>query len=174
MKLSGKIFIIALITTTQFLSATQQLPDKISINGSDFLNRDFLMESYFKRNPDQRQKIHNHIGLQRSLGSTALHRGYITTLEIKNNRLLLKDLKIPVIKEGQEMNISVKDKISSKGENFEISWFSGVLSTFKNNTNFTDIYIIDGKVVDGDKLSKAKKEKLLLNKVNLYHINDNN
>ena len=119
------IFLVILILFISCnASATAQMPDKIIYKGKEYALHSNPMEEYFEKYPDKKPK--------RGIMSTALWRGYVAIFEVKDNQLLLKDIKIMV------ENESLKDKFSTKWESvmmeifpnqatIKIDWITGLL-----------------------------------------------
>jgi hypothetical protein len=107
-------FAIFLISSNAF--STAQYPDKIIFEGKEYNLNTNPLEEYFEKNPNKRPKS--------EITSSALWRGYIATFEIKDNILLLKDIKIPQSAENWKSIIS---EIFPNQTNIKIDWFSGLL-----------------------------------------------
>jgi hypothetical protein len=115
--------LIACFSATAF--GCGQIPDKIIYKGKKYqLLHSFPMESYFKKHPDKSP------GKYRTINSTALHRGYVGTFEIKEVQLFLKDLEIEDgwkrDDRGNPIWKSVMNEVFTNQKLVKIDWISGI------------------------------------------------
>jgi hypothetical protein len=120
---NSALLVITLVFFGCSLHATSQYTDYIFYKNKKYPLYNNPMEPYFEENPEERPK--------NIYPTTALHRGYIATFEIKNFKLMLKDIEIQPI-DLKRPNVvewkSIKSQFVSSGNNLQISWFSGILS----------------------------------------------
>ena len=80
------LIILNLILLSTNLYSTEQYPDKVIYKNKIYTIDKYPLEDFFNKNP-----------LKRPIGiSTALHRGYVATFEIKDEKLFLKNIEIEV------------------------------------------------------------------------------
>lgn len=116
--------LLALVISASNAFATTQYPDNIYYGGTKYDLQTNPMELYFSKRPDKRPGVES--------TSTALHRGYVATFEIKDNDLILSDIEIelpPEIKDRRPIFRwkSVKTDIVPKDENLQMDWYTGIL-----------------------------------------------
>ncbi|MEO9507925.1 MULTISPECIES: hypothetical protein [Flavobacteriaceae] len=109
---------------TQNVQATGQYPDKIFIDGIEYIFKGNPLEPYFEKYPEKKPKT--------NITSSALHRGYIATFNLINGKLYLIDIKINAKKENSgkrfetEM-VSVFNKVFPDEDNILMDLYSGIL-----------------------------------------------
>jgi len=112
-----KIFIVFIILFSSLnLFSTAQIPDNLIYKGKRYNLYSNPLETYFKKYPNK--KPHT------TVGSSALWRGYVATFEIKDKKLILKDIK--VMKDFDSWG-SVKKEVIKKDKNFSLDYFTGIL-----------------------------------------------
>lgn len=109
--------------------ATSQRPDKLIYNGIEYNLFTNPLEIYFEKNPEKRP-THAYGGVV--IGSSSLWRGYVATFEIKNNKLIVKDIQILCIDttENNSHDIeweSVLIEVFPEQKELEVDWFTGLL-----------------------------------------------
>jgi len=114
------------ISITQ-ANATNQYPDKITIDGIVYSIRNNPMEPYFDKYPEKRPKS--------GIMSSALHRGYIASFTIIDNMLYLTDIKIKVSRKKSNGNTetvleSVYHKIFPGKSNKIVDLYNGILVVY--------------------------------------------
>jgi hypothetical protein len=120
MKYKMPLLLLFLVNTLIGFS-TAQLPDQLIIKGKTYAIFSNPLEKYFEINTDARPKF--------GAGLTSLHRGYVAGFEIKNDKLVLKQVMVPVFDEEiLEMKwVNVIDSIFPEHKERELNWYSGVL-----------------------------------------------
>jgi hypothetical protein len=121
------LIILLLSCFTQDVSATAQISDRLIYEGKSYHLHNNPLEAYFKKYPKKRP--------EGDLTNPALWRGYIATFEIKNQALILTDLKIQVYEheEGKEewapgiVLKSVLKEVFPEEEALKIDWCTEVL-----------------------------------------------
>ncbi|WP_109438673.1 hypothetical protein [Aquimarina sp. AU119] len=118
------IFLFILTIFTQNIQATGQYPDKIFIDGIEYIFKGNPLEPYFEKYPEKKPKT--------NITSSALHRGYIATFNLINDKLYLIDIKINIKKEnsGKSLKtemISVFNKVFPNEDKILMDLYSGVL-----------------------------------------------
>ncbi len=116
-----------LIIVFSFISlnifATAQFADRIIYKGQEYALNCNPLEDFFYKNPVKRPK--------KGSFCTGLLRGYVATLEISDNQLLLKDIEIIVPdtlnKKTDIKSVSVIKEVFPGQEKISIDWFSGLL-----------------------------------------------
>ncbi|WP_018674465.1 hypothetical protein [Riemerella columbina] len=130
-----KLLFLFLILALTKVFATAQAPDKIIIDGKKYDLLNSPMERYFEKHPEfhpiysgKIEMLNKHINPEFPLPfSTGNYRGYIATLELKNNQLNLVDIKVPNLDSEEREYISV---------------FKELFGTQKVNINYNGILVI--------------------------------
>lgn len=102
--------------------ATPQEPDILIYKGARYLIFSEPLESFFDKNPERRPKFCG--------GVSSLARGYVAELEIIEDRLMLNDVRIPMVNPA-DTNCLTESKyleVVPGGGTFELDWYSGVLT----------------------------------------------
>lgn len=121
------IVILLLSCFVQKVSATAQISDRLIYEGKSYHLHNNPLEAYFKKYPKKCP--------EGDLTNPALWRGYIATFEIKNQALILTDLKIQVYEheEGKEewapeiVLKPVLKEVYPEEEALKIDWCTDVL-----------------------------------------------
>lgn len=104
-------------------NATAQAPDKLIYEGKEYSIQTNPVEIYFEQHPEARAIS--------EVMSTGLWRGYIATMEIKDKRLLVKDIQIEVVKKDSKNRETefVSAMATSFPDQKEVvaTWFTGYL-----------------------------------------------
>lgn len=104
------------------LMATAQIPDKLVYEGESYKLFTNPLESYFKKHPDKKPIA--------EIMMTSLWRGYVATFEIKDYKFYVKDIEIPVRKEGDDTDLewkSVLEEVFPDEDSLFMDWYSGLL-----------------------------------------------
>lgn len=109
--------------------ATSQRPDKLFYKGIEYDLFSNPLEIYFEKNPDKRPR-HVYGGVV--IESTDLWRGYVATFEIKDNKLIVKDIQIHCVDTavGSSQDISWESviiEVFPEQKEIEVDWFTGLL-----------------------------------------------
>lgn len=127
-----RLFIYLLLCALAFPSrATEQIPDKILVDGEEYV---LLSQSPFGallNRPDMNSALNDAVN-QAGPKSTANWRGYVATWEIRDKRLLLKSLDLNGSREKPQLlplSIFFQDQDSP----VDTVWFSGTLLVGKGN-----------------------------------------
>ncbi len=94
------------------LYATPQIPDKLDIGPERLSVHGFMVNDLLKKQMDKAETKH---GSGYSLSSSANHRGFVATLEVKGDKLFLKTLQIEVYSEERNNALKELSEIHSKG-----------------------------------------------------------
>lgn len=105
-------------------NATGQYPDKVIIDGKEYIIRNNPLESYFEKYPDRKPKAH--------IMSSALHRGYIATFTLIDKKLYLVDIKIKAKNKDSDKRwetemVSVFNKVFPEEDKVLMDLYSGIL-----------------------------------------------
>jgi len=128
-----KMFKITFILLITFLSndinATGQYPDNIVIDSKEYYIKNNPLEPYFENYPDKKPKT--------NIISSALHRGYIATFTLLDNKLYLIDIKIRKQKKDNDKSydsemVSVFNEVFPEEQKVFIDLYSGVLIVHLN------------------------------------------
>jgi hypothetical protein len=112
-KILIKLIFLFLININSY--ATEQIPDKIIINGEkQNLKYRYLLEKFFEKNYEKKPRPK----------STALWRGYIGTFEVIENQLYVIDVEI---RESSFKLKSIMNEIFPNQQKVKVDWFSGLL-----------------------------------------------
>ena len=110
-------------------NATGQYPDKIIIEGNEYLIRNNPLEPYFEKYPERKPKT--------TIMSSALHRGYVAKFKLKNKKLYLVDIEINSRKMNSDKRmetemVSVFNKVFPDEDEILIDLYSGILIVYIN------------------------------------------
>jgi len=110
-------------------NATGQYPDKIIIDGKEYSIRNNPLEPYFEKYPDRKPTT--------NILSSALHRGYIATFTLIDNRLYLIDIKINKNKKDSDKKwetemVSVFNQVFPDEDKILMDFYSGILVVYLN------------------------------------------
>lgn len=125
-----KITFILLITfLSNDINATGQYPDNIVIDSKEYYIKNNPLEPYFEKYPDKKPKT--------NIMSSALHRGYIATFTLLDNKLYLIDIKIRKRKKDNDKSydsemVSVFNEVFPEEQKIFIDLYSGVLIVHLN------------------------------------------
>ena len=129
------ITILIFITVNASTFATDQYTDKIIYNGKKYNLQITLLEKFFEKNPELKPLD--------EIQSTALHKGYVASFEIKNNQIFLTDIEVlskdKDVKEGYPYKFkSVLNDIFPNSKSIQMVWFTGiVVIPYGKNLNYT-------------------------------------
>lgn len=98
--------------------ATEQEPDRIIIDGTEYMLFSNPLEEFFGQYPEKRPET--------TYFSTALWRSYIATYEIRDNRLCVKDIEV-VTGSRREKWKSVLYEVFPGPVRPWVNWFTGLL-----------------------------------------------
>jgi len=113
------------------------------------------MSHYFEKNPDKLPR--------NGIMSTDLYRGYVVTYEIKESRLVLKDIEVCSNFNPRKWK-SVKNKVVKDQKDLVVDWYTGLIVL-----NYGD-ELINGKRPDCRALYEGDIEYILL-QVENGHVN---
>lgn len=105
-----------------WVSATAQQPDFLVYDGEKHMLQTNPMEEYFRQHPDKKPTS--------GVMSTALWRGYVATFEVREGRLLLKDIEVMIPSDNADRGYVFKSERSTivpAGAELELDWFTGIL-----------------------------------------------
>ena len=116
-------FLLITLCVSLQVFATEQTSDRIIYNGKEYSFNANPLESYFEKHPDKRPKSNSM--------SSDLWRGYISTFEIKDSLLFLKDIKIEVYEHSKKKKseiklVSVRNKVFPNQKIVKIDWETGL------------------------------------------------
>ncbi|NCQ58904.1 MAG: hypothetical protein GW794_13885, partial [Flavobacteriales bacterium] len=123
------IFFLLLSFVFMDANATGQYPDKIIIDGKEYSIRNNPLEPYFEKYPDRKPTT--------NILSSALHRGYIATFTLIDNRLYLIDIKINKNKKDSDKKwetemVSVFNQVFPDEDKILMDFYSGILVVYLN------------------------------------------
>jgi len=157
------IIFLVLVSLIKPLFATAQSPDVLIYNGKDYSIATNPLEIFFSAHPHRKPKTNIH--------SSGLWRGYVATLQIQDNSLYLKDIKVMYRPEGSKPGDRTKWKSVIKDtfpklEDRVCSFYSGLLILRKGKVmhyvhmgyssvyeNYTLLRIKNGKLMKEKHLS---------------------
>jgi hypothetical protein len=113
-KIFIKVIFLFLINLNSY--ATEQIPDKIIINGEKKSLHSNPMEKFFESNPEKKPKTNTM--------STALWRGYVATFEVIENQLYVIDIEI--LESSLKLK-SVMAEVFPNQQKVKLDWFTGLL-----------------------------------------------
>lgn len=121
------LIIILLLSFSQDVFATAQIPDQLIYKGTTYHLNNNPLETYFKEHPKKRP--------EGDITSSALWRGYIATFTIEDQMLILKDIQVQVYEheEGKEEwrpNVTLKSvlkEVFPEEKKLIIDWCSEIL-----------------------------------------------
>jgi len=108
----------------QGVGATPQIPDILFDQDKEHVLDHSPMEQYFAVHPERRPNA--------EIRSPSLKRGYLAFFEIRDDELVLRDIKVQGVRETQPKKYStiwtsVLASITPDGAPLKIHWFSGLL-----------------------------------------------
>ena len=124
--------LILFVSVNLTVLGTTQIPDILIYNGKEYRLLNYLMETYFDKNPNMRPKIEQ--------CSTGLYRGYIATFEIKDNQLFLKDFVIMDDKKDENGKWktgwkSIINEVFPNQEYIKVNWIIGLIEVVSGEKN---------------------------------------
>ncbi|WP_430612577.1 hypothetical protein [Flavobacterium sp. JP2137] len=120
-----KLMYFLFLCCVQTLVAQTYHPDKIQIDGISYDYRYHHLESYFNYYPEKRPVINK--------DSTIISRGYIAEYEIADQQLYLRDLKIPVNGNYQELVSQAKKVLPENASGLKMHWIDGLFDVGLGN-----------------------------------------
>ncbi len=120
------------------LYATWQQPDILLFEGKEYPIYSEPLEQYFKKYPDRKPEICER--------NSSLWRGYIAVIEVVENQLFLKEIKLPSDSAHWRTEACEEEwvltKIVPDGKPLKINWISGLLTSMYGK-NDGDSYSLD-------------------------------
>jgi len=116
------VLIVVLFACSSVAFGTAQSPDILIYKGQEYPIYNEPMELYFAKNPERRPKFCG--------GRSDLWRGYVAYIEVVDDQLILKDIRIHTVNPADPLCLkySKLSEVAPDGKPFKLDWYSGSLT----------------------------------------------
>ena len=175
------IAILIVLTCSNFVRATEQMPDYLHYNQKKLT----LHTGWGHPSPLQTYYYQNDLNYPFSFWSTANYRGHVATWEIVDDKLYLKEIKIrDNLFAPKEYDVKSKNANFDRDNSVFADWFSGMIACQESENSYY-FYVRYGEVQNIQTLSKKDYKKIskmsvkdtanhaLMSKYSMLVLNDN-